>query len=63
MRYTLVGALISVSFIRTAVTVVLVYVFHMGLDGIWFGILSDQLSRFIMMGLRFKKGNWVNLRI
>ena len=35
----------------------------MGLDGIWFGILSDQLSRFIMMGLRFKKGNWVNLRI
>lgn len=63
VRYTLVGALISVSFIRTAVTVVLVYVFHMGLDGIWFGILSDQLSRFIMMGLRFKKGNWVNLRI
>ena len=63
VRYTLAGALISVSFIRTAVTILLVYVFHMGLDGIWFGILSDQLSRFILMGLRFRQGKWVDLRI
>lgn len=63
VRYTLFGALISVSFIRTAVTVLLVYVFHMGLDGIWLGILSDQLSRFILMGLRFHRGKWVDLKI
>ncbi len=63
VRYTLIGALVSVSFIRTVVTIVLVYVFHMGLDGIWFGILSDQLSRFILMSLRFRQGKWVDLRI
>ena len=63
VRYTLVAALISVSFIRTAVTVVLVYVFHLRLDGIWFGILSDQLSRFILMSTRFRQGKWVDLKI
>ena len=63
VRYTLIGALISVSFIRTAVTLLLVYVFHMRLEGIWFGILSDQLSRFILMGLRFHQGKWVDLKI
>ena len=63
MRYTLVAALISVSFIRTAVTVVLVYVFHLRLDGIWFGILSDQLSRFLLMSTRFRQGKWVDLKI
>ena len=63
VRYTLIGALISVSFIRTAVTALLVYVFGMRLEGIWFGILSDQLSRFILMSLRFRQGKWVDLKI
>ena len=63
VRYALYAALISVSFIRTAVTLLLVYVFHMGLDGIWFGILSDQLSRFILMSTRFRQGKWVDLKI
>lgn len=63
VRYTLVGALISVTVIRTVVTVVLVLVFNLGLNGIWLGVLSDQLSRFTLMRRRFKQGNWVNLRI
>jgi putative MATE family efflux protein len=63
VRYTLVGALISVTVIRTVVTVVLVLVFNLGLHGIWLGVLSDQLSRFTLMRRRFKQGNWVNLRI
>lgn len=63
VHYTLVGALISVTVIRTVVTVVLVLVFNLGLHGIWLGVLSDQLSRFTLMRRRFKQGNWVNLRI
>ena len=63
VRYTLMGALISVTVIRTAVTMVLVLVFNLGLHGIWLGVLSDQLSRFAIMRRRFKQGNWVNLRI
>ncbi len=63
VRYTLMGALISVTVIRTVVTLLLVLVFNLGLHGIWLGVLSDQLSRFTLMRRRFRKGEWVNLRI
>lgn len=63
VRYTLVVALISVTFIRTVVTFLLVVVFKLGLTGVWIGILSDQCSRFCFMGHRFRHGKWVNLRI
>ena len=63
VKYTLVAALISVSGIRTLMTLLLVVVFNLGLDGVWLGILSDQLSRFLLMGRRFRQGNWVNLKI
>ena len=63
VRYTLMAALISVTLIRTAVTIVLVLGFGMGLSGVWLGVLSDQLSRFIMMGSRFRQGKWVDLKI
>ncbi|MBR4503104.1 MAG: MATE family efflux transporter [Clostridia bacterium] len=63
VRYTLIGALISVTLIRTLVTCVLVLVFRLGLHGIWLGILSDQLSRFLLMRRRFRQGKWVDLRI
>ena len=63
VRYTLMAALISVTGIRTLITLLLVFVFHMGLMGVWLGVLSDQASRFILMSHRFRRGEWVNLRI
>ena len=63
VKYTLAGALISVTLIRTAVTVLLVLVFNLGLHGIWLGVMSDQLSRFTLMRMRFRKGKWVDIRI
>ena len=63
VRYTLTVALISVTVIRTVMTLLLVLVFNLGLHGIWLGVLSDQLSRFTLMRRRFRKGEWVNLRI
>ena len=63
VRYTLVVALISVTVIRTVVTFLLVVVFRLGLTGVWIGILSDQCSRFCLMGRRFRQGKWVDLKI
>lgn len=63
VRYTLTVALISVTVIRTVMTLLLVLVFNLGMHGIWLGVLSDQLSRFTLMRRRFRKGEWVNLRI
>lgn len=63
VQYTLRVALISVTGIRTLTTILLVSVFHLGLTGVWLGVMSDQASRFILMRKRFKEGNWVNLVI
>ncbi len=63
VRYTLMAATVSIAIIRTAVTVLLVNVFHMGLDGVWIGILADQASRFLMMALRFRQGKWLDMKI
>lgn len=63
VKYTLIASLISVTLIRTIVTYVLATIIPLGLAGIWIGILSDQLSRFILLGIRFKKGKWVEYQI
>lgn len=63
VRYTLFSALISVTIIRSIVTFILVVQLDMGIHGIWLGVLSDQISRFTLLGLRFRKGDWVHLKI
>lgn len=63
VRYTLIAGIISVTIIRTSVTLILVNIFNLGLYGIWIGILSDQFSRFILLRHRFKQGNWTRIEI
>lgn len=63
VRYTMLVSLFSVSIVRTAVTWLLVSVLGMGLTGIWLGVLGDQAMRFILMGIRFYRGKWVELKI
>lgn len=63
VRYCLTSSLISVAIIRTVVTWLLTNVFHLGLFGIWTGILSDQFSRFVFMSIRFHQGSWTDLQI
>ena len=63
VKYVLVAAMISIAGIRTLSTLLMVNVLGWGLHGVWLGILADQLSRFIMVSLRFRQGKWVNLKI
>ena len=63
VRYTLAASLVSVTIIRTVVTWLLVSVFHLGLMGIWLGILSDQITRFVLLGHRFRQGKWVDIKL
>ena len=63
VRYVLIAAIISIAGIRTLSTILMVNVFGWGLHGVWLGILADQISRFIMVSLRFKQGKWVDLKI
>ena len=34
-----------------------------GINGVWMGILADQMSRFIFGSVRFKQGNWTKIKI
>ena len=64
VKYTLFASLISVTLIRTLVTYILAGgIFNMGINGIWIGILSDQLSRFIFLSTRYHEGKWKEIRI
>ena len=61
--YTAVVSAISVTFIRTTASYVFCYIFGMGIYGVWVGVLSDQVLRFICAAIRFKLGKWVTLKI
>ena len=61
VRYTLVASLVSVTLIRTIVTLVFTLVVPLGLTGIWLGIFSDQMTRFLFMFFRFRQGKWVDI--
>lgn len=63
VKFALYSTIISVSIVRTAATLILVNIFNMGLDGIWIGILVDQLLRYILLHYRFKTGVWTEITI
>ena len=63
VKYTLMVGIVAVALIRTVVTIILVNFFQLGLVGIWLGILSDQMTRFILLRHRFNQGRWTQIRI
>ena len=64
IKYCLWASLISVTIIRTLVTWSLAGgILNLGLSGIWVGVLSDQLSRFIFLSIRFREGKWTEIAI
>lgn len=61
--YTAVASTISVTLVRTAGSWFFGYVLGMGITGIWFGVLADQLSRFLFGSIRFRRGKWTEIKI
>lgn len=61
--YTAVASMISVTLIRTAVSYLCGYTFGLGINGIWLGVLGDQMSRYIFAAVRFKRGKWTEIKI
>ena len=61
--YTAVASTISVTVVRTAVAYICGYALGFGINGIWMGILADQVVRFIMSSTRFKRGKWVKIKV
>lgn len=61
--YTAVASTVSVTVMRTAGSYFFGYVLHMGITGIWLGVVADQLSRFIFASIRFRQGKWTEIKI
>lgn len=61
--YTAIASTVSVTIIRTVVSYVCGYTLGLGIVGIWFGVLGDQVGRFLFASIRFKQGKWVNIKI
>lgn len=61
--YTAVASTVSVTVMRTAGSYLFGYVLHMGITGIWLGVVADQLSRFIFASIRFRQGKWTEIKI
>lgn len=63
VKFTMRVALISAAVIRTLVTWVFTSVVPLGLSGIWLGVFADQVSRCILFAIRFRRGDWVSLKL
>ncbi len=61
--YTAFASTVSVTVVRTLFSWLLGIVLGLGITGIWLGILADQISRYLFAMFRFRKGEWVNIRI
>ena len=59
VRFTTIVSTFSVTFVRT----ISYYLLGLGLMGIWFGVVCDQLCRFILTRWRFRSGVWVKVKI
>lgn len=63
VRFTTVTSMISVAIIRPLVSYLAAYVLHLGITGIWIGVLADQGVRLVMNAGRFRSGRWMNKEI
>ena len=62
-KFTALASTVSVTIIRTLGSYIGGYVLGFGIIGIWFGILADQISRFLFGYFRFRQGKWVQIKI
>lgn len=61
--YTAIASTVSVTLIRTSVSYLFGYTLGWGIIGIWFGVLGDQVSRWIFAAIRFRAGKWLRIKI
>ena len=62
-RFTAFTSMLSVAVMRSVVGYICAYPLGMGLAGIWLGIVSDHVTRYILNGLRFRSGKWTTIKI
>jgi putative MATE family efflux protein len=62
-RFVAFTMLVTVAVIRPVGSLILIYVFGLGLSGAWFAIVLDQIMRLVMSFTRFSRGRWISIRV
>ena len=63
VRFTTIASMLSVAIIRPSISYLAAYVFNLGIAGIWIGTITDQFTRLVLTGVRFRSGKWMNKKI
>lgn len=63
VRFTTMASTISVTFVRPITSWIFAYGLSLGVIGIWFGVVCDQICRLLMTHFRFRSGKWTEVKI
>ena len=62
-RFTAVNTFVGILLIRPLVAALLVYVFPIGLTGVWIALISDAVICFILARVRWQRGKWALIQV
>ena len=62
-KFTAISTFVGLILVRLPVAALLVYVFHLGLTGIWIAFSADPIVIYLMAKLRWHSGKWAKLKV
>jgi putative MATE family efflux protein len=63
VKFVALLSLVSVTVIRPVLTFILAFSLNLGLYGAWFSVVCDQMIRYYVGYYRFKKAEWVKIKV
>lgn len=61
-KSTALVSVITIFFLRPLLAAILVFGFHMGLKGAWYAYMADQITRSLLIYLKYMQGKWKVIR-
>lgn len=62
-KFTMTVSVLSMWTFRIGASYLLVYVFHLGLMGVWYAMFIDWIVRSIVFAIRYKSGKWLTKKV
>jgi len=62
-KFVALTMLLCAAIARPVSSVLLVFVFNLGLTGAWYAIISDQILRLVLLYGRFASGKWTKIKV
>lgn len=59
----MIVTIIGVFVIRLSVAYILINIVGLGIAGAWLAMLSDQIVRWIGIGIRYRTGKWKHIKL